>query len=80
MEANNLSLKEVAKLTAEPLADVQQQNIQVNWVEAFKRFLTKEKAGLKETTLRDRKLRLNRVSHVLDKTPRPRNGARDMQI
>ena len=75
MEANNLSLKEAAKLTAEPLADDQQQNIQVNWVEPVNRFLTEEKAGLRETTLRDPKLRLNRVLHVLDKTPRARNGA-----
>ena len=74
MEANNLSLKEAAKLTAEPLADDQQQNVQVNWVEAVNRFLTEEKAGLRETTLRDTKLRLNRVLQVLDKTPRPRNG------
>ncbi len=34
MEVNNLSLKEAAKLTSEPLADDQQQNVQVNWVEA----------------------------------------------
>ena len=75
MEANNLSLKEAAKLTSEPLADDQQQNVQVNWVEAVNRFLTEEKAGLRETTLRDTKLRMNRVLQVLNKTPRPRNGA-----
>ena len=50
MESNNLSLKEAAKLTSEPLADDQQQNVQVNWVEAVNRFLTEEKAGLRETT------------------------------
>ena len=73
MEANNLSLKEAAKLTSEPLADDQQQNVQVNWVEAVNRFLTEEKAGLRETTLRDTKLRMNRVLQVLNKTPRSRN-------
>ncbi len=44
MEANNLSIKEAAKLCAEPLADDQQQNVQVNWVEAVNRFLAEEKS------------------------------------
>ena len=44
LAAKNLSLKEAEKLTREPFADDQQQNVQVNLVEAVKRFFNEEKA------------------------------------